>query len=79
MSVQSATLSQAETKQIKKMISEKFTDCEVKDDSHLYNDLNISTLERLEIIMEMEHIFSVDLTHVDLESIQTVNDLYNIL
>lgn len=75
----SATLSQSETKQIKKMISDKFTESEVKDDSLLYEDLNISTLERLEIIMEMEHIFNVDLTHVDLSTIKTVNDLYEIL
>ena len=79
MSVKNATISQAEIKLIKKIISDKFTKSTVKDNSHLYNDLNISTLERLEIIMEMEHVFSVDLTHVDLESIQLVNDLYKIL
>ena len=79
MATKSATLSLAEIKQVKKMISDKFTESEVMDDSHLYEDLNISTLERLEIIMEMEHIFNVDLRHVDLESIQLVSDLYNIL
>lgn len=46
----------------------------VKDDSHLQNDLGLDSLDRFELFMELEKEFNVTITDEEAETVFTVNE-----
>ena len=68
-------LSQEET--IFRLISEQFSVPvkEINIDMHLVNDLNADSLDSIEIIVECEKEFDIEIDDDDLENIQTVKDI----
>lgn len=68
-------LSQEET--IFRLIAEQFSVPvkEINIDMHLVNDLNADSLDSIEIIVECEKEFDIEIDDDDLENIQTVKDI----
>ncbi len=52
---------------------------ELKPDAHLEDDLNLSSLERVELMSAIENRYQVDLGDRELSSVNTVADLENLL
>jgi long-chain acyl-CoA synthetase len=52
---------------------------ELKPDSHLEDDLNLSSLDRVELISAIENRYQLDLGDRELSSVNTVADLENLL
>jgi len=52
---------------------------DIVDEAELYNDLGMDMLDTLEIIMELEKIFNIDIPDSEVEKIIKVSDIYNIL
>lgn len=68
-------LSQEET--IFRLIAEQFSVPvkEINIDMHLVNDLNADSLDSIEIIVECEKEFDIEIDDDDLENIQTIKDI----
>lgn len=68
-------LSQEET--IFRLIAEQFSVPvkEINIDMHLVNDLNADSLDSIEIVVECEKEFDIEIDDDDLENIQTVKDI----
>lgn len=72
-------LSQEET--IFRIIAEQFSVPvkEINIDKHLVNDLNADSLDSIEIVVECEKEFDIEIDDDDLENIQTVKDIVNLV
>jgi acyl carrier protein len=47
----------------------------VRDDAHLVDDLGVSSLDRFELIMDLEEEFSLEIREEDLVGAKTVGDV----
>jgi len=72
-------LSQEET--IFRIIAEQFSVPvnEINIDKHLINDLNADSLDSIEIVVECEKEFDIEIDDDDLENIRTVKDIVNLV
>ena len=72
-------LSQEET--IFRLIAEQFSVPvkEINIDTHLINDLNADSLDSIEIVVECEKEFDIEIDDDDLDNIQTVKDFVNLV
>ncbi len=52
---------------------------EITPDAHLEKDLGADSLDRVEIVMDIEEKFKLDTTFEKMEDYITVQDLYNIV
>ena len=72
------TLTEAEKELIKAILSDKL--CEdledIKEDSLLENDLGADSLDQIEIIMELEQEFNIQIPADETEVIETVAHLF---
>ncbi len=70
-----------EKEQIKNKIKEIVADkngieiSNVKDDSHLQNDLGLDSLDRVELFMELEKQFKLTFTDEEAEKALTINEI----
>lgn len=48
-------------------------------ESHLFNDMGLDSLDAVEIIIEIEDSFNIDLQDKESEEVQTVKDLIEIV
>lgn len=48
-------------------------------ESHLYDDLALDSLEKVEIVMVIEDEFRIEIADSEAEKVQTVNDLINLI
>jgi acyl carrier protein len=47
---------------------------EIKKDSHLMNELNINSAHLVDIVLDIEDEFNIEISNDDIEQMQTVND-----
>ena len=47
----------------------------IKEDSHLFDDLNFDSLDSVEIVLAFENEFDIEIADDDIEDIKTVKDL----
>ena len=64
---------------IKKLISDKigFDESQIKMDSRLSEDLRMDSLDSIDIIMDVEEEFGIEIKELDSENIKTFGDLVN--
>ena len=51
----------------------------ISEDTNLINDLGIDSLDRLEVVMECEDHFKINITDQNQEKIESVRDLVNVI
>lgn len=51
----------------------------ITQDSNLINDLNINSVHLVDIVLDVEDAFDIELDNEDIESLQTVNDAISII
>ena len=51
----------------------------IKDDMHFVNDLGADSLNIVEIVMEIEEEYNIEIPDDDVEALETVGDLRNYL
>lgn len=67
-------------KQLKHVIvSKSFTDHEVTTDKNLKDDLELDSLDKVELLMECEVQFKINIEDEEYEKIETVGDLLDII
>jgi acyl carrier protein len=47
----------------------------IKEDSHLFDDLNFDSLDSVEIVLAFENEFDIEIADDDIDDIKTVKDL----
>jgi len=52
---------------------------DIVDEAELYNDLGMDMLDTIEIIIEFEKIFNIDIPDSEFEKVVKVSDIYNCL
>jgi acyl carrier protein len=52
---------------------------EVIDSASLVNDLGCDSLDAIEIAMELEKVFNIDIPDSELEKVEKVSDIYAVL
>ncbi len=64
---------------IKKIISEQLdiNEIKIKIDSSIVNDLNIDSLDLVELIMSLEEQFEIEISDEDSQKFLTINDIIN--
>jgi len=74
-------LNDYQKKQVRFVLSDKlgFDLEDIVDEAELYNDLGMDMLDTLEIIMELEKIFNIDIPDSEVEKMIKVLDIYNLL
>jgi len=74
-------LNDYQKKQVRLVLSDKLgLDLEdIVDEAELYNDLGMDMLDTIEIIMEFEKIFNIDIPDSEFEKVVKVSDIYNCL
>jgi len=62
---------------IKEIIAQKFgvAPSEIKSEASLTNDLGLDSLDCVELVMEMEKAFNMEIPDADAEKLSTVSDL----
>lgn len=61
-----------------KEILPRFTNVEnekINEDSSFYNDLGLESLDLVELIMEVEDIFNLEIPHKDIKQLTTIKEL----
>lgn len=56
-----------------------FTEVKVDRDKHIRNDLDIDSLEEIEIVMNLEKTFKINVPDAEAERIKTVSDLIRLI
>ena len=51
----------------------------IKDEMHFVNDLGADSLNIVEIVMEIEQEYNIEIPDADVEALETVGDLRNYL
>ena len=64
---------------IKPYLPEDVTVQDIKEDSHLTNELNINSANLVDIILDVEDAFDIILENEDMENLQTVSDALGII
>ena len=72
------TLTEAQKELIKAIVSDKSCEDleEIKDDSTLENDLGCDSLDIVEIVMELEREFNIQIPDEEVEDLETVTHLF---
>jgi acyl carrier protein len=52
---------------------------EINIDTHLVNDLNADSLDSIEIVLEVEKAFDIEVDDDDIDAINTVQDIANLV
>lgn len=52
---------------------------EIKGDSHVMDDLNLSSLEIMTIVRQVERTFSIKISENELLSVRTIDDLAKVI
>ena len=47
----------------------------IKEDSHLFDDLNFDSLDSVEVVLAFENEFDIEIADDDIDDIKTVKDL----
>lgn len=71
-------LTEEEKVKIQEVVADKlccFID-EVEDDSKLRNDLGMDSIDAIELIMEFERIFNIQIPDSEAENIEKLSDIY---
>ena len=64
---------------IKPYLPEDVSVDDIKEDSHLINELNINSANLVDIILDVEDAFDIILENEDMENMQTVSDAMDII
>ena len=64
---------------IKPYLPEDLSVEDIKEDSHLINELNINSANLVDIILDVEDAFDIVLENEDMENMQTVTDALKII
>lgn len=64
---------------IKPYLPEDVTVGDIKEDSHLIEELNINSANLVDIILDVEDAFDIILENEDMENMQTVSDALEII
>ncbi len=64
---------------VKMYIPEDVDVTAITQDSNLINDLNINSVHLVDIVLDVEDAFDIELDNEDIESLQTVNDAISII
>lgn len=65
------------TQEIEKIIAEHFGLGKVHEDDHLISDLGGDALDVIELVMELEEKFNIEISDAEAERMHTVQDVYN--
>ena len=55
----------------------KIDPAKIKADSHFIDDLNLDSLDMVELMMKMEDEFDIEIAESDTDSLKTVSDVVN--
>lgn len=71
-------LNEQEKERVLFIVSDKlgYFEEEIDDTSNIRNDLGADSLDEIEICMEVEKEFNINIPDDDFESVKTINDLY---
>lgn len=61
---------------IEKIVAEHFGLGKVHEDDHLISDLGGDALDIVELVMELEETFNIEINDLEAEQIHTVQDVY---
>ena len=64
---------------IKPYLPEDVSVDDIKEDSHLINELNINSANLVDIILDVEDAFDIILENQDMENLHTVSDALDII
>ena len=62
--------------QIEKVVAEHFGLVKVHEDDHLISDLGGDALDVIELVMELEEKFNIEIDDLEAERLHTVQDVY---
>lgn len=62
---------------VEKLVVEHFGLGKVDEDDHLISDLGGDALDIIELVMELEEEFNIQISDIEAERIGTVQDVYN--
>ena len=74
-------LNDYQKKQVRLVLADKL-ECDlenIQDKSNLLNDLCMDSLDAIEIMMEFEKIFNIDIPDAEAEKVVIVSDIYKML
>jgi len=74
-------LNDYQRKQVRVVVADKlgFDIEDVQDDSNLRGDLGMDSLDSIELIMEFEKVFNIDIPDSEAEKVNIVSDIYDCL
>ena len=74
-------LNDYQKRQVRLVLSDKLgIDLEdITEETHLKGDLGMDSLDAIEIIMEFEKVFNIDIPDAEAEKVNTVSDIYDCL
>lgn len=66
---------------LKKIISVKFkiAETEIHENSHIFNDLKFDSLDAVELIIELEEHYNIELLDKEAENIQTIKEIITLI
>lgn len=69
------------TVRVKQVLSDKLghNESDIKDDSNIIEDLGSDSLDSVEIIMDIEDEFDIDIEDEEFNSVNTVHDLIHLV
>lgn len=81
MSQDEKKLTHSQAKQLHELIAEHsgVDRIEIASSRHLVNDLNMDSLDTVELAMAIEEAFDVEIADEDMDKVSTVGDLENLL
>ncbi len=56
-----------------------FEDDEITIDGHLYNDLDLDSLDMSQILLGLENHYKISIENDEIKNIETINELINIV
>jgi len=52
---------------------------DIKPDSHLFDDLNFDSLDSVQIVLELENAFDIEVSDDEIDNIKTVKDIIDLV
>lgn len=74
-------LNDYQKRQVRLVLSDKlgFDLEDIQESTNLTNDLGMDSLDSIEILMEFEKMFNIDISDSEAEKVRTILDIYNCL
>ena len=51
----------------------------ITEESHLFDDLNFDSLDSVQIVLELENVFDIDVTDDEIDNIKTIKDIVELV